>query len=139
MYNEYNWYNTFLDLFIFPLNFWVSDVTIDCSEWWQIIVENTTQTINCNVINWNIYNTQTSFFCENQVWCNIILQNQDPTSQISFGEIIIMEQENYWFSGSISDDSSIFSSDENIRDFYIMELIFCIILIFFIFIKKFFK
>jgi len=138
MYNEYNGYNIYLESFSFPLNFGVSDVSIDCAEWWFLsVIWDETQNINCIYLNGQSYILQNSFSCSNPSWCSLELKNQDPTSNISFWEIIIVDQ--VWYTLETQGEDSIFTSVENIRDFYIAELVFFLIIVFFIFIRKFFK
>lgn len=138
MYNEYNWYSIFLESFTFPLNFGVSDVSIDCSEGGFLsVVWDDTQNINCIYLDGQSYILQNTFSCYNSSGCTLELRNQDPTSNISFWEIIIVDK--IWYTLSSENEKSIFTSAENIRDFYIAELVFFLIILFFIFIRKFFK
>lgn len=135
MYNEVNGFELYQDFFYFPLEQGNNIIVVSCAEWGILYPENnSSNSIECLGGEYDIqFNIDTSI--ESSSTQLVLEWTTGPTS---FGEISIF-LENSTNSWSIITESSIFSSIENMQQFYIYEFAFIIVFLILIFLKKFFN
>ena len=127
MYNEINNYTVYNTSFNFPISKWISEITIDCTDWAVLYPMNdVAQWIAC-VWTWQVITAQFELYETD----NLVLEDYLNWSNISFWSITIEE--------ITADNTDLFSSEDKMQEFYIAQATFALIIILFIFINKFFK
>lgn len=129
MYKEVNNYQVYDLSFSFPIEKWLNEIKIDCTNNAVLYPDSDVgQWVAC-VWSWT---TITTFDIQNNS-TNLILTDYINSADVSFWTIEINA------TGSVVIPNSIFKTEENLQEFYLWEWIVIIILLLFIFFQKTFR